>query len=213
MSDPGEVQVAEGFYSFDNYISRERWQSFWYQLNAIMKYRPANVLEIGGGPGATALMLRKLGVEVTTFDFDASLSPDIQGDVRRIGEMVEARSFDVVCAFQVLEHVPYADFLPTLTQLGRIARNNVVISLPHWGYPVELRGMFLKQRFSLAIGRKLTRPMEWKFDGQHYWELGTSATPLAKVRADIESVVDVLDGYFCTDYSYHYFFELGSIAD
>jgi SAM-dependent methyltransferase len=206
----GGVQVGEGFYDFETYMTRERWQSYWYQLRAVMKYKPKTVLEIGCGTGATTQMLRRLGIDVTTFDFDANLNPDISGDVRELEALVGKGSYDLVCAFQVLEHIPYADFKPTLAQLGRVARQNVVISLPHWGYPVELRGQFFKKRFSLAFARKLTRPMEWKFDGEHYWELGTNGHSLAQVRAAIAGELPILDEYFCADYSYHYFFELGA---
>jgi SAM-dependent methyltransferase len=211
MDKPSDgVQVGEGFYDFETYITRERWLSYWYQLRAVTKYKPRTVLEIGCGTGATTQMLRRMGVEVTTFDFDANLKPDISGDVRGLEKLAGIKAFDLVCAFQVLEHIPYADFAPTLAQLGRVARQNVIISLPHWGYPVELRGQFLKKRFSLAFARKLTRPMEWKFDEQHHWELGTNGHSLAQVRRAVASELQILDHYFCPDYSYHYFFELGA---
>lgn len=209
MDKPADgVQVAEGFYDFDSYITRERWLSYWYQLRATLKYRPGSVLEIGCGSGATTQMLRQMGVEVTTFDFDPGLNPDISGDVREAEALVGTGKFDLVCAFQVLEHIPYADFRPTLAQLGRIARRNVIISLPHWGYPVELRGQLLKKRFSLSFARKLTRPMKWTFDGQHHWELGTKGHSLAEVRRAVSAELAIREEYFCPDYSYHYFFEL-----
>lgn len=208
MNDLAEgVQVAEGFYDFETYITRERWQSYWYQLRAIMRHNPRTVLEIGCGTGVTTRMLRQFGADVTTFDFDASLKPDISGDVREIETLVGDRRFDLVCAFQVLEHIPYSDFAPTLAQLARVASRNVVISLPHWGYPVELRGMLFKKRFSLAFARKLTRPHDWKFDGQHHWELGTRGHSLDEVRSVIAQHLTIGREYFCPDYSYHYFFE------
>jgi SAM-dependent methyltransferase len=206
----GGVQVGAGFYDFESYITRERWQSYWYQIRAVMRYKPQTVLEIGCGTGATTQMLRRLGVAVTTFDFDANLNPDIRGDVREIEALAGTRSYDLVCAFQVLEHIPYSDFAPTLASLGRVARNNVVISLPHWGYPVELRAQFLKKRFSFSLSRKMTRPMEWQFDGQHYWELGTRGHSLKQVQRRVAAELTILESYFCPDYSYHYFFELGA---
>ncbi|HEY6815829.1 MAG TPA: class I SAM-dependent methyltransferase, partial [Croceibacterium sp.] len=189
-------------------MTRERWQSYWYQLRAVLKYQPKSVLEIGCGAGATTQMLRRMGIEVTTFDFDARLNPDIAGDVRQAEALAGTGAFDLVCAFQVLEHIPYGDFRLALAQLGRIARRNVIVSLPHWGYPVEMRGMFFKKRFSFAFSRKLTRPMDWTFDGQHHWELGTKGHSLAEVRRAVAAELPIRDEYFCPDYSYHYFFEL-----
>ena len=34
-----------------NYLSRERWISFWYQIMEVTKTKPEKVLEIGPGPG------------------------------------------------------------------------------------------------------------------------------------------------------------------
>lgn len=203
---PG-VQVEDGFYEFDRYVTDERWASFWHQIRAVLGTRPATVLEVGPGFGATTFGLRRAGVNVTTFDFDPALKPDVVGDVRRLGELVPAKSFDTACAFQILEHLPFEDFPVALEALAGAARRNVIISLPYWGYPLEFRFRFLKNRFSGRFARKLSRNPVWTFDGQHYWELGTKGHSVARVERELEKHFIVRKKYFCPDYSYHYFFE------
>jgi hypothetical protein len=204
---PYPVQVAEDFYAFDTYVSRHRWLSFWHQINAVLRSRPGSVLEIGPGFGATTHALRQAGVAVTTFDFDVNLRPDIVGDVRALAQLVAPKSFDAVCAFQILEHLPFECFGPTLDALAGASRSKVLISLPHWGYPVELRFRLLKDRLAFAISRKLTRPKQWSFDGEHYWELGAKGYSVAAVSKEISRHLTIERQYFCPDYSYHYFFE------
>lgn len=202
------VQVKNDHYDFESYITLQRWMSFWHQINAIARSGAKTVLELGCGSGVMTHALRDMiGIKVTTFDFDAALNPDVVGDVRQIEHYFQPESFDCVCAFQVLEHLPYADFERVLPHLARIARNHVILSVPHWGYFMELRVRFWRARWNAVFSRKWTRPHQWIFDGEHYWELGTKNYPVSKVRRTLEQHFDVRRAYFCPDNSYHYFFE------
>src|SRR6266404_9387668 len=134
------VQVGTDHYGPANYDALHRWISYWYQMQAIVRCRPSTVLEIGIGSGVLNRYLRdRLGLEVTTVDFDESLQPDRVGDVRELDSIVQQNSFDVVVAFQVLEHLPFSDFIPALRQLANASRGSVVLSLPHYGYDCQLR--------------------------------------------------------------------------
>ena len=202
------AQVSKKHYDFQNYIELHRWVSYWHQLNAILRTKARTVLEIGYGTGIVSKCMRdNLELEVTTFDFDLSLKPDVVGDVRKISDYFNPESFDCVCAFQVLEHIPYDDFESVLPQLAKLSTRNVLISLPYWGYPIQLRFNLLKSNWSGFFSRKITRPYNWKFDGEHYWEIGTSQYPLRKVRKSIEKSLIIKKQYFCPDYAYHYYFE------
>lgn len=206
MND-GSTQVTAEFYEFSQYVTFERWSSYWHQVSAALRYRPKSLVEVGGGLGVTSQVLRQCGVDVTTFDYDSTLKPDIVGDVRRLDEFVAPKSVDMVCAYQILEHLPFEDFGRALGALSRVARRNVVISLPHYGYPVELRGRLWKNRFAFGFARRIAKPKTWNFDGQHYWELGTRGYAIKTVAKEIAKRLDIKRQYFCPDYSYHYFFE------
>ncbi|MCK1397437.1 methyltransferase domain-containing protein [Bradyrhizobium sp. 4] len=201
------IQVDAEFYGFSEYVHLRRWISYWYQIDAVLRHKPRSVLEIGPGNGTTTSALRKAGIEVKTFDFDPRLEPDYVGDIRRLTQAVPQKTHDLVCAFQVLEHLPFEDFEPTIAELANAARDHVVISVPHWGYPVEIRGRLFKDRLKFAFARKLTRPKSWTFDGQHYWELGTRGHSVNKVAEIISRHMQIERQWFCPDYSYHYFFE------
>lgn len=200
-------QVSADFYNFADYATFERWSSYWHQIAAVVRYRPRTMIEVGPGLGVTTHVLRGMGIEVQTFDYDADLRPDLLGDVRRLDAIAAPKSVDLVCAFQVLEHLPFEDLPRALEAIRTVARRHVLISLPHWGYPVELRGRLWKNRFAFAFARRIARPKTWAFDGQHYWELGAKGYSIPKVAGVIAEHLTIRRRYFCPDYSYHYFFE------
>ena len=206
LLEPGEVQVTTEHYRPEHYDELHRWVSYWYQIQATARAQPRSVLEVGVGSGVFSSYLRnRLRIPVTTFDFDASLQPDIAGDIRVLDLHVPPASFDAVVAFQVLEHLPFSDFAPALAQMARAARKSVIISLPCHGYMLGLRLRLWKWTWS--FGRKISRRARWRFDGEHHWEIGTRGHSLRRVRAEIASVLEIERHYFCADYPYHYFFE------
>jgi len=207
LEQGGDVQVGEDFYDFENYVTFQRWSSYWHQVAATLRYRPKSVLEIGMGLGVTTQILKRAGIEVTTFDFDPSLKPDIVGDVRKLDRLVAPKSVDLVCAFQVLEHIPFEDFDAAIDALTRVARRNILISLPQWGRPLEFRARLLKDRIAVKFARRIYRQKDWKFDGQHYWELGAKGFSPERICQSLSRKTRVLRNYVCEDNSYHYFFE------
>ena len=201
-----KLQVTLDHYKPEQYEELHRWISYWYQIQSIIRSGAKSVLEIGLGTGIVTHYLRhRLGLKVTTLDFDESLNPDIVGDVRELASLVGGRQFDAVAAFQVLEHLPFEDFVPVLKQMARVSRKVVLISLPYNGTFFQVR---LKVwRLSVAFGRKIPRYCKWRFDGEHYWEIGTRGHSLTRIRSAIKAVLDIEWEYFCPDYPYHYFFE------
>lgn len=202
----GSVQVGPDHYAAGSYDEWHRWVSYWHQIQAVRRTSARTVLEVGVGTGVLSEYLRRrLGISVTTVDFDQALGPDIVVDLRQLDAVVAPQSFDVVVAFQVLEHLPYEEFVPCLHQLARASRNAVIISLPHYGWSVE--GRIRLRRWEWRWSRRLSKRPPWQFNGEHHWEIGVRGCALRRVRSDFRSVFDVQAAYFCPDYSYHYFFE------
>ena len=50
------------------------------------------------------------GCNVFIWDIDENLLPDICGDVTNM-ENIESNSYDLICAFQTLEHLHYEKYL------------------------------------------------------------------------------------------------------
>jgi 2-polyprenyl-3-methyl-5-hydroxy-6-metoxy-1,4-benzoquinol methylase len=128
---PRPVQVAPESYDFEIYDNLERWASYWYQIRAALRLKPRRVLEIGSGTGVFRMYLRSRDIEVLTADIDQTRGVDYLADVSRLDETLPAgETFDIVAAFQVLEHLPYGDFERCLEGIARRARPYALISLP-----------------------------------------------------------------------------------
>lgn len=201
------VQVAPEHYSAARYDELHRWISYWYQIQTVARAQPRRVLEVGSGTGVLRwYMQERLGLEVTTVDCDATRSPDIVADVRSLSEHVGENEYDLVCAFQVLEHLPFEDFPRALEELARISRDRVAISLPNNGHFFQLRAHVW--RFKLAFGRKLRWNRDWTFDGEHYWEVGTRGHMPDDVRHVLLDRFVIEHEEVYPDYPYHVGYDL-----
>jgi 2-polyprenyl-3-methyl-5-hydroxy-6-metoxy-1,4-benzoquinol methylase len=201
-----EVQVAPDHYEFERYDDAERWMSYWHQLRAVLAVRPKTVLEIGPGSGVFRSYLERAGVVVKTLDIDASRGVDYIADITRLDDSLPpGLTFDAVCAFQVLEHLPFADFEPCLAQLARRAAPHVFISLPYRGLRVRLSLWWGDHM--LTLGHKLMLPWRHRPIPEHYWELGYPITA-GKATRVIARQLDVVSRGFIRENPYHYMWRL-----
>lgn len=113
----------------NNYDSIERFISYFYQINFALKTKAQKVLEIGIGNKTVSDYLKRCGLSVTTCDFDRSLEPDVIADIRDLP--FEKNQFETVLAFEVLEHIPFADFERSLRELARVSNKNIILSIPY----------------------------------------------------------------------------------
>jgi ubiquinone/menaquinone biosynthesis C-methylase UbiE len=185
------------------------FKAYYYQVKFISGFMPGKVLEVGIGNKTLNNILKHHHVDVTTCDFDEVLQPDIKADVRQLP--FRDNEFDIVCAFEILEHLPWEDFPRALSELARVSSKNVVISVPYTPVSIDLvikssvfarlfRRWELKFFINLAF---ITR--KWKFDGVHYWEMGKRNYPRKKVRDQLKRHFRILQEKR-TDLSYQYFF-------
>lgn len=199
------IQVNKEHYFNDTYNHKARWLSFFYQIKTLRKIKAENILEIGPGNGWVTRILRDMGILVTTVDIDKELKPDFIAGVDKLPFADNA--FDAVCAFEVLEHMPFEDFVSNLKEMSRVSSKYVVISLPD-----HRRILFhLLLKIPLInyknIFVKIPSFKKHVFDGQHYWEIGKVGYPVAKVREAIEkSGLKIVDSFVPSDApSNHYF--------
>lgn len=164
-------QVDPEHYKRKEYDSKERFCSYWHQIQEILNLNPQKTLEIGIGSGFVCEYLRKKGLKIITLDIDKRLNPDMEGSVLKMP--FNDASFDVVACYEVLEHMPYEDFNKALSEIFRVSKKYAVLSLPdiqrHYYFHVTIpkfRG--IKRLFTLPRREK---PIH-KFDGEHYWEIG-----------------------------------------
>ncbi len=178
-------QVATTHYEFSRYADKERWVNYWYQLKAVLSFKPQSVLEIGPGDGTVTMVLRKYVDKVTTCDIDPELKPDVVGSVAKLP--FRDGEFDVVLCSEVLEHIPFLESEQGMKEIYRVAKKGAVIGVPHAG-GVFLGVIKLPLLPYLRFFTKL--PFFWKkhsFNGQHYWETGKKGSSRKKVMDAIKS--------------------------
>lgn len=207
-----KIQVNKSNYNKSTYNSLERFISYFYQVDSIVKCQAQKVLEIGVGNKLSSEYLKSVGIEVVTCDFDPAINPDIVADVRNIP--VENKSFDTVVAFQVLEHIPFEDFSSVLGEFARITKKNVIISLPYRSTYFNLVFKFpgirtlLKRNFVDLSIRIPLRFGGFETSGQHYWEIDNNLYTLKKVKTEIEKYFTIKKSFSPILNKFHYFFVL-----
>lgn len=199
-------QVEKKAYRFETYCGIDRWSSYHYQLREILACKPEEVLEIGVGDGVVRDYLHNnTTISYIGTDVAEDLRADVQADVRALP--YADRSFDAVCAFEVLEHLPFEDFERALAELGRVSRRSVLISLPHFGPPIEFQCKlpFLPR---LRFAFKIPFPKTHRFDGQHYWEIGKRGFPVSRIRSVLKRYFHIQKEFVPFENQYHHFFVL-----
>lgn len=198
-----QVTKQQG-YSAGTYGTLDRFSSYFYQVRVLLDTKPSSILEIGVGDGVTSEYIkRQTNIAYATADFAEDLNPDVVADVRALP--FSDHSFDTVCAFEVLEHLPFEDFEKGVRELVRVARKYVVVSLPHFGPPVKF---LLKVPFfpEVRFAFKIPFPRRHVFNGQHYWEIGKRGYSPARIRAVLQRYGTVEREFVPFENQYHHFF-------
>lgn len=182
------------------------------------------LLEVGPGGGFFKLLMDALGYTVLTADIREEFQPDFLGDFRTLEF---DRTFDAVVAFEVLQHMPYSDFGPSLSKMAELSDRYVYLSLPSqvhsYSISVRLPDYLLRKflrRFrdgKLSLSVHMERPhapdiLPERWDGRpdfwnpHYWEVGRRSYPKKRVLGDIRrSGLHILSEVHSRTYPYHYF--------
>lgn len=194
-----------------SFINSGRFSSYGLQLQEIINLRPESVLDIGIGNGITSYLLRKVGVNTTTLDCNYDLKPDIIASVSRLP--FKNFSFDIAACFEVLEHIPWDNFLDTCFEIARVVKKYALISIPDrdWAVSVSFDLPKIGQKhFAMFIKRRLKRKL--KFRGEHYWEIGRNQVTLQHVIETFQrSGFDIESTYRNPNFLCHRFFRLKKV--
>lgn len=200
-----EKQVDKSNYEFGRYMSKERWCRIWHQLDEIKKLNPENILEVGPGAGVFKATAAMFGMKVETMDFDPDLKPDHVASATAMP--FRANTYDAVCAFQMLEHLPYDASLQAFAEMVRVSRRFVVISLPDarrvWRYRLYIPK---KGAVELLVPRPQIRAPNHEFNGEHYWEVNKRLHPLKRIVDDFTAHISLVKTYRVPEIPYHRFF-------
>ncbi len=210
MNKKHKPQVSASCYD-KNAFHPLRIESITEQLRQICYSGYTNILEVGVGKGFLKHCFKFFPqISHTTLDIAEDLSPDYVGSVTNMP--FEDNQFDLVMCGEVLEHLPFTDFLPSLKEIRRVARYKVIISLPdkrrHFGLAVCLArfGWF---RFEWNPTRRCYACKEFEFTGEHYWEIGCKGTLIKDVVGNIKQAgFKIEKQYRLLRHSWHCFFIL-----
>jgi ubiquinone/menaquinone biosynthesis C-methylase UbiE len=177
------------------YNSKARWMNYWYQISETLEVSPKNVLVIGKGSGITEDTIKQLSNEKTkvlTLDINYAVNSDIAGEVT--GLPFANDTFDVIVCCQILEHMSFDRFPLALSELHRVVKKRVVLSLPHGGKNIKLSG-------SLPFSKERTVVLKSPFTKKqnksrlHHWEIGTGVSH-NQITGRLKRLFDIEKDYF-----------------
>ena len=190
-----EKQVDKSHYAFASYMTKPRWCSVWHQLSEIQKVNPENLLKIGSGSGMLKNVAATFGMAIETLDLDPELNPDHVASVTAM-PFADA-AYDVVCAFQVLEHLPYDTSILAFREMARVSGRHVLISLP------DAQQVW---RYQFPVPRpQLSLPVHVP-DREHFWEINKRGYRLSRVVADFAQYLPLIRTFRVPENPYHRFF-------
>lgn len=167
------------------YESINRWKTYYSQIDHILKnYNGGKVLNIGVGNHFVDDKLKRLNVNITTVDFNKNLNPDYIADIVELP--FKSNSFNIVCAFEVLEHLPFRDFKMALKEMKRVSKRKILISMPYscYNFYLSIKAIPFINYKDIEIRIPLFF-IKKKYDGQHFWEIGRRNYPLKKIKKEI----------------------------
>ena len=205
-----EANIPRDRYFNDEYFKRKQFDSLVSQILAVYKLKPGSVLEIGLGNGFVSSFLRAAGIQITTFDINEDLKPDVVGNLVEIDTYFEPNSFDVILCAEVLEHIPFEFFEVILAKFKTISKKNVLITLPRrhrilLDLRTNLKIPFVKP-ININIFKRI--PDRNKWDG-HQWEIDYSpASSLENITKAMANHFVVKENYVDEIVRHHQFFIL-----
>lgn len=195
LSPKFNTRVKKDVY-FQNYDNLLKFCYYYCQIALTQELNPKSILEIGIGNKMYYNYLKNFGYNITSCDLDKQLDPDYVADIRNLP--FEKNRFEVVSAFEVLEHLPFSEVPKALMELKRVTSKYCILSIPYRSatFEITLRfpfiGKILKKPFLNLFFRFPFKtkdlPCIPSEDGQiHYWEIGTKSYPLSRIRNLINS--------------------------
>jgi ubiquinone/menaquinone biosynthesis C-methylase UbiE len=200
-----QISKREG-YAFERYAFEGRFVSYYHQLKLVLGRQPLSVLEVGAGDRVFGEFIKhNTDIAYTSVDIAEDLNPDVIASVTALP--FADNSYDVVCAFEVLEHLPFESFDIALRELVRVARTGVVLSLPHFGPMLSFtfKIPFLKE---VRVAYKIPFPKKHVFNGQHYWEIGKKGYSASRIRKHIAHSGTIVENYVPWGSAYHHFYSV-----
>lgn len=165
------------------------------------------MVEVGCGSGLLAYLLRQNQSTVYTADVNEELVPDILASLPSLP--FGSRSIDAVLCFEVLEHMPFGLLAPALTEMRRVCRKYVVMSLPDQSpeFPPSTWWRRVGKSVSRWRGAEMVRVPSLPVE--HHWEIGYGDVSVETIRTLSRDCGLCMEAHFRAPMNtYHHFFVL-----
>src|ERR1700742_2528145 len=120
--------AAGGQQNRGKFLTPAHHDSYRLQMQEMRALDVQQILEIGPGDGTVTNFMRYLGLQYFTMDITPQSNPAILGQLETLDPAPYRKRFDLVCAFQMLEHSPYENFVSNLRKMAEMSRKYVFIS-------------------------------------------------------------------------------------
>lgn len=194
------------------HYEKDYFCSYWHQINEIINKKPKKVLEIGIAYGAfVSKYLRNRNIDVTTLDINKKLSPVKVGDILNIP--FEDNTFDVVAAFEVLEHLPFLKIKKAIKEIWRVTTSYAIISLPDQRpcFKIEF-SIFRKFSIRKIFNLSYLNFIKYKLYPGHKWEIGYNGIKKSNIKQLFQNQnFQILNSYRVFEKPYHHFFILKKV--
>jgi SAM-dependent methyltransferase len=158
------------------------WYRYFFIIKEVIDFMPKDVLEIGTGSGIVKNCLQPLVRNYVVFDVNPKLKPDLVGDIGVHQDALE-NNYDCVIIADVLEHLPFSDFLKSLRHIYSYLRKDgkLLVTIPHrrthFLFMTPLKtdpGVLTVPTGILSLAafyRRFIKRKIW-IDPHHCWEIG-----------------------------------------
>ncbi len=199
----------------ETYDDVKRFISYYYQAKLIKELGMNRILEVGIGNKLLSDYLRRFGLQMTTCDINGNLEPDYVADIRQMP--FENDSFEVVVAFEILEHLVWNQVPNALKELHRVTEKYAVISIPYITAYLELVLRFplinkIFKRPYLDFFIRLPFSFFRKCPAYHEWEAGLKNYSIKTVRKELTKYFRITREVRPVLNPLHYFFVLEKVA-
>jgi hypothetical protein len=215
--------MSKGNIHKGKFLNERFHYSHYLQLKVIYNLNVDKVLEIGPGESFVADYLRSLGITYDTLDSAPETNPTILKDLRDWDPELSGTvgEYDMVAAFQILEHTPYCEFSANINKLASATNKYLFVSLPYhcFGFRIKLFFSFGQMKrfvynFSFHLptlfkNRKYRKQYMEEFPfAVHYWEIGRRPFYKSKIEKIFKSSGLKIISSFHSENPYHYFYLL-----
>jgi 2-polyprenyl-3-methyl-5-hydroxy-6-metoxy-1,4-benzoquinol methylase len=205
-----EATLEKEFYFNDGYFSYEQFMSFAEQLRLVYSLNEKSILEIGIGNGIVSDFLKKAGFNVTTFDINPNLSPDIVGNVTELIDIFQEPKYDLILCAEVLEHMPFEYFEKAIVNIAHTTKKYAILTLP------RSQRILVDIQFSFKLPKiqRIYNGLTVSFPNSiipslHHWELDSSKeTRIKAINSIIKKYFTIIDSNRFRFRSYHHYFIL-----